>query len=75
MIDVAPWKKYVGTLCTDAWDFDPAETSHLVADIEELIATDRVNDRSVVDVLIRAGVSETSALMIAPSVRVAIVAC
>ena len=67
-----PWQRYVRTLCTDAWDFEEVETTSLLAELERLIRARRVTDGAVVEVLVAAGVSETSALMIAPSIRVSI---
>ena len=67
-----PWQRYVRTLCTDAWDFEEVETTSLLAELERLIRARRVTDGAVVEVLVAAGVSETSAFMIAPSIRVSI---
>ena len=66
------WKKYVRTLCTDAWDFDATETGDVVDRLEQLHRDKGVTDGAVVDVLLAAGVSETSAMLIAPSIRVSI---
>ena len=65
------WQKYVRTLCTQAWDFDADETVHVLHQLGQL-RDEQVTDAAVVDVLLSAGVSETSALMIAPSIRVSI---
>jgi hypothetical protein len=69
-----PWEQYVRRLATDAWSLDPHATESLVRDIRALITAGDVTDAAVAEVLYDAGVLETSADLIAPSIRVAIVA-
>jgi len=66
------WHKYVRMLCTQAWDFDEPATEALLNQLDELGRAGRITDSMIVSVLIDGGVSETSALMIAPSIRVSI---
>jgi hypothetical protein len=69
-----PWQKYVGTLCAEAWDFDATATASVLDQLEALIHDEQVTDGTVVNVLVAAGVAETSAMLIAPSIRVSIAA-
>ena len=69
-----PWEQYVRRLARDAWSLDATGTEALVKRIGELVATEAVTDAGVADILYDAGVQETSADLIAPSIRVAITA-
>lgn len=71
-MDPATWKRYVETLCKDAWDFDAAATDDLVEKIEDLIRDGPMTDSALAELLMSSGVSETSADLIAPSIRVSI---
>lgn len=67
-----PWKKYVTTLCTDAWDLDPEATQEVLRKIEALVTARVLTVPAVAQVLYRVGVAEATADQIAPSIRVAI---
>lgn len=69
-----PWKRYVARLCADAWELDALATDKVVTRIEALVAADDVTDSAVARVLYRAGIPSVSADLIAPSIRVAVVA-
>ena len=66
------WKRYVGTLCSEAWDLDGPGTEEVVARIEDCVRAGPVTDDDIVGVLLHAQVSETAATLIAPSIRLAI---
>lgn len=67
------WQRYVRTLCTNAWDLDTDATIDLLTQLETLVVADEVSDLNVAHVLRGVGVTERSADMIAPSIRVAII--
>ena len=69
-----PWEQYVRRLATDAWSLDANATQRLVRQIRALVAADHLTDQSIAEVLYDSGVQESSADLIAPSIRVAIVA-
>jgi hypothetical protein len=69
-----PWKRYVTRLCADAWHLDALATDKLLMRIEALAAVGELTDSAVVRVLLRAGVSEYAADLVAPSIRVVIAA-
>jgi len=71
-VGAVSWHKYVRMLCTQAWDFDDAATEVLIDQLAELSRAGKITDSMIVSVLMDGGVSETSALMIAPSIRVSI---
>lgn len=66
------WKRYVTTMCGDAWDLDALTTDSVMDGIEALISDDRLTDLAVAEVLLRAGVSEFAADLAASSIRAAI---
>jgi len=73
-MNASPWKRYVTKLCADAWELDALATDKILRRIEALVAADDVTDSAVARVLSRAGVPTVSADLIAPSIRVAVVA-
>ncbi len=70
----SPWKRYVTKLCADAWELDALATDKLLTRIDALVAADELTDSAVARVLYRAGIPTSSADLIAPSIRVAVVA-
>jgi hypothetical protein len=68
------WQSYVQRLCTDAWALDDPLTAQLVTDLEAVVASGDFTDHDIVRVLCGAGVTQSAADMIAPSIRVAITA-
>jgi hypothetical protein len=69
---MSKWKRYVATMCGDAWNLDPHATDRVLHDIEALITHDRLCDAAVAEVLSRVGVSELAAGAAAGSIRVTI---
>lgn len=72
-MDTAEWKRYVTTMCHDAWELDERATQRAMQRLHVLIENREVTDCAVADVLFRLGVSEFAAEMAAPSIRAAIV--
>lgn len=68
----APWKKYVATLCSNAWDLDAEATQNVLRKIEALVTARVLTDPAVAQILLGVGVAEAAADQIAPSIRVAI---
>ena len=66
------WRRYVATLCGDAWELTPEATARIMEGIEGLIASERVTDSAVAGVLLDAGVRSAALHLTALSIRVMI---
>jgi hypothetical protein len=65
------WKRYVARLGVDSWGLDALAIEKLLARIEALASVGELTDSAVARVLLRAGVAESAADLMAPSIRVA----
>jgi hypothetical protein len=66
------WRRYVATLCGDAWELTPDATAQIMEGIERLIASEQVTDSAVARVLREAGVRSTALDLTALSIRVVV---
>jgi hypothetical protein len=66
------WQQYVATQCIEAWDLDVEATRRVLAKIEALVTARVLTMPAVALVLSRAGITESAADRIAPSILAAI---
>lgn len=56
-----PWKRYVTTLCTEAWHLDVRSTEEVVRCIEEIISSEGIVQATSVQVFLGVGVHTPAA--------------